>query len=423
MLTIAVPMLLFTGIVAALAGVVLWVRVQLSARLPVRITINDQRRLDVTSGDTLLATLTGAGIHLPSACGGRGTCGQCRVILEQGGGGELLPVERNHINRRDGSSGARLACMLKVREDLEVTVPAELLSARQWQCRVRSNRSLSTYLTELILEMPEDQVLSFRAGDYLMVQAPVSAIDFRGFEIASGYRREWEQNDLFRFSVEITEPTSRAYSLANAPDEAGRLTLVVRIALPPPNAPDGAPPGLVSSYIFSLRAGDSVSVSGPFGNFHATGTAREMVLIGGGAGIAPMRAIIRDQLLGKRGGADVQPAPARTIHFFYGSRNQRELVYADEFRDLAARFENFHYEVALSAPEPADNWSGSVGLVHSLVYERYLKDHPEPEAAEYYLCGPPLMSSAVLAMLEDLGVDRENIFYDDFGTPSGGRKP
>lgn len=413
MLAIAIPMLLFTAIVAALAAGVLWVRVRVSARMPVRISVNGQRHLETTSGDTLLATLSDAGIHLPSACGGRGTCGQCRVTLKRGGG-EPLPVERNHISRRDSLAGARLACMLKVREDLEVTVPSAILSARQWQCRVISNRSLSTYLTELKLELPADQPMQFQAGDYIMVQAPATTIHFNQFEIAGEYRQEWELNNLFRLSTEITEPTSRAYSLASAPDDTTHLTLVVRIALPPASAPEGTPPGMVSSYIFSLRPGDAVSVSGPFGEFHATGTSNDMVLIGGGAGIAPMRAIIHDQLLSH--GKDGQIAPERKIFFFYGSRNLRELVYADEFRELASRFENFHYEVALSSPASDDNWSGPTGLVHNLVYERYLKDHPAPEGAEYYLCGPPLMSSAVLALLEDSGVDRENIFYDDFGT-------
>lgn len=412
MLTVAIPMLLFTAIIAILAAAVLWVRVRVSTRVPVQISVNGQRHLETTSGDTLLATLSDAGIHLPSACGGRGTCGQCRVTLKRGGG-QPLPVERNHISRRDSLAGARLACMLKVREDLEVTVPSAILSARQWQCRVISNRSLSTYLTELKLELQADQPMQFQAGDYIMVQAPAGTISFSQFEIASEYRQEWEQNNLFRLSTEIAQPTSRAYSLANAPDDAGHLTLVVRIALPPPSTPEGTPPGLVSSYIFSLRAGDPVSVSGPFGEFHATGTAKDMVLIGGGAGIAPMRAIIRDQLLGHK--KEPQIASERNIFFFYGSRNLRELVYAEEFRELATRFDNFHYEVALSNPEPDDNWSGPSGFVHNLVYERYLKDHPAPERAEYYLCGPPLMSCAVLAMLEDSGVDRESIFYDDFG--------
>lgn len=414
MLTIAIPMLLFTAIIAVLAAAVLVVRIRVSARTPVQIRVNGQRHLETSSGDTLLATLSDAGIHLPSACGGRGTCGQCRVTLKQGGG-EPLPVEGNHISHQDSLRGVRLACMVKVRENIDLTVPSGILSARQWQCRVIANRSLSTYLTELSLELPADQPMAFQAGDYLMVQAPASRIDFNRFEISDEYRQEWERNDLFRHSVEIPQPTRRAYSLANAPHDSGALTLVVRIALPPASAPEGTPPGMVSSYIFSLRPGDLVSVSGPFGEFHASGTSKDMVLIGGGAGIAPLRAIIRDQLLG-RSRADGNAAD-RTIFFFYGSRNLRELVYADEFRELAARFSNFHYEVALSSPEPVDHWSGPTGLVHNLVFERYLKDHPAPERAEYYLCGPPLMSSAVLALLEDSGVDRESIFYDDFGTP------
>lgn len=407
MLTLFIPMLVFTLIVALLAAIVLWVRTGLSVREPVTISVNGQQQLSVQSGDTLLATLAAAGVQLPSACGGRGTCGQCRVVVEQGGG-RLLPTETSHINRHDALKGARLACMLKVREDLAVSVPSAVLSASRWECRVRSNISLSTYLTELTLELPADHALSFRAGDYVLVTAPASTIDYGKFEIDAQYRDEWERNDLFRYRVEIAEPTSRAYSMANSPGETGIITLVVRIALPPASAPADTPPGLVSSYIYSLRPGERVTVSGPFGEFHAKDSDREMILIGGGAGIAPLRAIIRDQLLTRHS--------RRPIHFYYGCRNLREIVYADEFQELMAQFENFHFQATLSRPDPQGDWSGPVGLVHRSVYEHHLKDHPNPEDAEYYLCGPPLMSSAVLAMLEDLGVDRSHVFFDDFGT-------
>jgi Na+-transporting NADH:ubiquinone oxidoreductase subunit F len=408
MLTFALPMIIFTSVVAVLAAAVLAVRRRLTVRSAVRLTVNGQQDLSVTSGDSLLATLAASGIQLPAACGGRGTCGQCRVTVSHGGGA-LLPTEMQHINRRDAAAGARLACMLKVREDLAIQVPADILEAGRWQCRVVSNRSLSTYLTELTLALPEEGAsVAFEAGDYVLVEAPAGAVRFADFDIDPEYSSEWERLDLNRYVVEIVEPTTRAYSIGNSPNEGEELVLVVRIALPPVNAPPDTPPGKVSSYIFSLKPGDGVVVSGPFGEFHARETDREMVLIGGGAGIAPLRAIVRDQLVGR--------SSRRRISLWYGCRNLRELVYAEEFRVLADRHDNFSYHVALSDPDPDSSWEGPRGFIHKLVYEEYLKDHPNPEEAEYYLCGPPVMSSAVLAMLEDLGVDRESVYYDDFGS-------
>jgi Na+-transporting NADH:ubiquinone oxidoreductase subunit F len=292
-------------------------------------------------------------------------------------------------------------------------VPAEILEAGRWQCRVVSNLNLSTYLTELTLAPPPGSDIRFEAGDYVLVEAPAGRVDYRDFAIDSEYRGEWERLDLFRHRVDIPEPTTRAYSLANPPQEGDVLKLVVRIALPPPNAPADTPPGKVSSHVFGLKCGDDVMVSGPFGDFHARESEREMVLIGGGAGIAPLRAIVRDQLIGR--------GSRRKMSFWYGCRNLQELVYADEFEALAAEYDNFSYHVALSSPSPEDGWTGPTGFIHKLVYESYLAQHARPEEAEYYLCGPPMMSSAVLAMLEDLGVDRESVFYDDFGSGAARR--
>ncbi|MGE0621726.1 MAG: NADH:ubiquinone reductase (Na(+)-transporting) subunit F [Pseudomonadales bacterium] len=407
MLTYVLPMGLFTLLVAALSAAVLVIRRRLTLREPVTITVNGQRDVATTSGDSLLATLAEAGIHLPAACGGRGTCGQCRVQVTRGGG-RLLPTEMQHVNRRDAAAGYRLACMLRVREDLAVQVPADVLEAGRWRCRVVSNRNLSTYLTELSLALPDGERFAFEAGDYVLVEAPAGTIRFADFDIDPAYRAEWDRLGLSRHSVTVTEPTTRAYSLANAPADEDVIQLVVRIALPPVTAPPDTPPGKVSSFIFGLKAGDEVTVSGPFGEFHARETDREMILIGGGAGIAPLRAIVRDQLVGR--------ASRRRISLWYGCRNELELVYADEFRALESRHDNFSYHVSLSDPGPASTWDGATGFIHKHAFDAYLGGHPSPEAAEYYLCGPPVMSSAVLAMLEDLGVDRENVYFDDFGS-------
>jgi Na+-transporting NADH:ubiquinone oxidoreductase subunit F len=298
--------------------------------------------------------------------------------------------------------------MVTVRENLSIRLPPALLEAKQWRSRVRSNRNLTTYLKELVLEAPEDLELPFEAGEYVLLEADPQRIRFADFDIDAEYRAEWERHGLFDLVADIEVKTTRAYSLASYPSERGILKLVVRIAIPPPSAPPDAPPGRVSSYLFGLKPGDVATLSGPFGEFHASDSDREMVFVGGGAGIAPMRAIIFDQLLRKR--------THRKMSFWYGARSLRELCYADDFERLAATHDNFGYHVALSQPEEGSGWQGSRGLIHTVLYRQYLQDHPCPEEAEYYLCGPPLMSGAVLAMLEDLGVDRDSVFFDDFGT-------
>ena len=400
-------MLLFTLIILALSGVVLAARYRLAVREQIVININGQQTLKCLSGDTLLNTLSEAGIFLPAACGGRATCGQCRVVVNEGGGA-LLPTETAHINRRDAIAGFRLACMLNVRNDIDLELPENILTAQHWRGKVRTNRNLATFLTELTLDLPEDAALHFQAGDYVLVRAPAGPINFSDFPIDPEFSGEWDRLDLKRFNVDIEEPTRRAYSLANSPEDDNQVTLVVRIALPPVNAPADTPPGKVSSYIFSLQPGDVVELSGPFGDFPVRDSTREMILIGGGAGIAPLHSMIRDQLINHNS--------KRKISFWYGSRNRRELVYSEEFERLMNRHENFSYQVALSAPEPDDIWEGYTGLIHTVLYDNYLQGHPHPEAADYYLCGPPLMSSAVLTMLEDLGVARDQVFLDDFGS-------
>ncbi len=404
MLPVLIPMFVFTCLVLMLAGAVLGARRRLAPEMEVPITVNGQRALMASTGDKLLWQLAKHGIYLPAACGGRGACGQCKVQVTSGGG-RILPTEMTHLNRREIQQGLRLACAVTVRQALAVRLPKDVLQARNWSARVRSNRHLSTFLRELVLELPEP--MEFEAGDYVLLTAPVGDFAFADFAIDSEYEPEWRRLGLFDLVAHIDEPVLRAYSLANPPAAATTVRLVVRIATPPAHAPPDTPPGMVSSYVFSLKPGDPVELSGPFGEFHAQDSTREMVLIGGGAGIAPLHSMVLDQLESKRSN--------RPISFWYGARNLRELCYRDEFEALARSHPNFRYEVALSQPEPADQWHGATGLIHTIAFEKYLHDHPQPEEVEYYLCGPPLMTAAIRAMLEDLGVEPEFIFLDDFG--------
>jgi Na+-transporting NADH:ubiquinone oxidoreductase subunit F len=406
-----VPMTVFTTLVALLALAVLMVRTRLTAREPVTVVVNERRSLSVLSGATLLDTLAANGIALPAACGGRGACGQCRVRIA-GEPGELLPTELNHINRANAAAGMRLACMVKVRQDLQVWVPEAILEAQRCVCTVHSNENVSTYLKHLVLNVPAGETFEFTAGDYVLLQAPAGTVEFATFDIGPEYRNEWRRAGLLERTLTLPEPMVRAYSLGNAPDLSAQLSLVVRIALAPPGAAPEVPPGMVSSFLFGLKPGDEVTVIGPYGEFHAREGVNEMVFVGGGAGIAPLRAIIQDQL--RRGAT-------RKMSLWYGSRNLRELCFYDEFQRLAEEHPNFAYHVALSGPDIEPEWQGATGLIHTVLYEQYLSTHTSPESADYYLCGPPLMSAATLAVLEDLGVDRERVLFDDFGaTPLPG---
>lgn len=399
--------IVFTAFVLVLVLIVLGANRVLLPAGEVRIQVNGRRTLQVPVGKRLLRTLSEQGIYLPAACGGRGTCGQCRVRVLQGAG-RLLPTEAAHVSRSEAARGVRLACMLSVRRDLEIRVPEEALDVRRWTCTVRSNRNVSTFMKELVLDLPEGEQIDFEAGEYVLLEAPPHQISFSDFEIDAEYRDDWQRYRMLGLRSDLREPAVRAYSLANYPLENRLVMLVVRIAMPPYDAPKGTPPGKVSSYIFSLRTGDRVAVSGPFGEFHAQNTEKEMVFIAGGAGIAPMRSIICDQLL--------RVHASRKISFWYGARNLRELCYREVFDRLAEEHENFSWNVALSEPRAADAWDGYTGFIHSVVFEHYLEKHPAPEDAEYYLCGPPLMSTATVHMLEDLGVERDNIYLDDFGS-------
>jgi Na+-transporting NADH:ubiquinone oxidoreductase subunit F len=398
---------LFTAIVMLSVAAVLTVRAAVVASGTAAVTVNDTRTLSVPMDLKLLWGLAGAGIHLPAACGGRGTCGQCRVLVREGAG-EALAIEAARIARRDIARGVRLACQVAVRGDLRIEVPEEFLLARRMICTVSATRNVSTLIREIRLEIPQDGPFIFRAGGYIQVECPPYRAKFRDFAIEREYRPEWDRLDLWRYVVGAARATTRAYSLANHPGEPG-IMLNFRVALPPPGAAPSVAPGVVSSYLFSLKPGDQVTVSGPFGAMHATGGDREMVFVGGGAGMAPLRSLILDQLVGI--------GARRPISFWYGARSRREIFYADEFEALATAHPNFRWTVALSEPQSDDGWAGPRGFIHEVLYEQLLKDHPEPEECEYYLCGPPLMIKAVLRMLDDLGVPPENILYDDFGEP------
>ncbi|GAB4300142.1 MAG: NADH:ubiquinone reductase (Na(+)-transporting) subunit F [Desulfuromonadia bacterium] len=407
MTALSAGILIFTGIIMLLVVMILVARRTLVPQGMVTIDINGDpdHRLLVPAGGKLLTTLADQGIHIPSACGGGGSCGQCRVKVLSGGGG-ILPTETAHISRKMAREGYRLSCQLTVKEDLFLYLPPEIFAIKSWECRVRSNRNCATFIKELVLELPENETVNFRAGGYIQIQAPPHVVEYRNFDIDPPYRPDWDRLNLWRLRSVVTEPVQRAYSMANYPDEKGIIMLNVRIATPPPSLPD-APPGQMSSWIFSLKTGDRVTISGPYGEFFAKETTAEMIFIGGGAGMAPMRSHIFDQLQ--------RIHSSRTISFWYGARSLREAFYVEDFDMLALQHPNFSWHLVLSDPQPEDRWEGPVGFVHQYLYDHYLKDHPAPEECEYYLCGPPMMIRAVVELLDSLGVDRENILYDDFG--------
>lgn len=406
LLQIAVPVFVFTVVVLTLAAIVLLARRQLEPSGTVPIDLNGQRSIAVDAGSTLLFRLAEHGVFLPAACGGRGTCGQCRVTV-RAGGGPPLPTELALVSASEAAAGVRLACQLKVRQALSIEVPAAVLAVRRRRVVVESNRHVAAFLREIVLEPADGEPIEFEAGDYVLLEAPAGRVAFADFDVPEPYRAAWREHGFLKLESVVREPTTRAYSLANPPQQDDRAVLVVRIATPPATAPAGTPPGQVSSYIFSLAAGDEVDILGPYGEFHATDSGREMIFIAGGAGIAPMRSIIGDQLARGTG---------RRMSFWYGARDLGDLCYEDEFARAADTHDNFEYHVALSSPAQDSVWHGPTGFIHSVVYEQYLEKHPNPAEVEYYLCGPPLMSAAVIRMLEQLGVGGDRIFYDDFGS-------
>ena len=404
---IILGVVMFTVIVLVLVSIILFAKSKLVAEGDVTISINDDPDKSITTGASgkLLGALAANGIFVSSACGGGGTCGQCRVrILE--GGGEILPTEQDHISKREARHGERLSCQVNVKQDMKIELPEEVFGIKKWDCEVISNDNKATFIKELKLQIPNGESVPFRAGGYIQIEAPPHHIQYKDFDVPEEYREDWDKFKIFELESKVDEETIRAYSMANYPEEEGIIMLNVRIATPPPRN-WSAPPGKMSSYIWSLKPGDKATISGPFGEFFAKDTDAEMVFIGGGAGMAPMRSHIFDQL--KRLNSK------RKISFWYGARSKREMFYVEDFDGLQEQCENFKWHVALSDALPEDNWTGYTGFIHNVLYENYLRDHDAPEDCEYYMCGPPVMNAAVINMLKDLGVEEDNILLDDFG--------
>lgn len=396
---------LFVAIVLILSSIVVAARALLLPSGTIRVTVNGATGITGRAGSKLLDILADAGIQVPAACGGKGTCGQCRVVVTEGGG-VPLQTETAKLTRGEIGHGLRLSCQLTARRDIAVSLPEGILGAATWSCRVLSNRPLSPLIREIVLELPPGGALDFRPGAFVQVTAPPYQLRFADFEIAPEHRQIFDRFELREMASASDVPVSRAYSIANTPADQGRIVLLVRLALPPPTVAS-APPGVVSSYLFALKPGDVVEAAGPYGEFAARESGREMVFIGGGVGMAPLRAIIYDQL--------ERLETSRRISFWYGARSRIDLFYIEAFDALQARHPNFRWTPALSEPVPHDRWDGATGFIHDVVRQRYLADHPAPEDCEYYLCGPPLMIKAVRVMLDELGIDPKSIFFDDFG--------
>jgi Na+-transporting NADH:ubiquinone oxidoreductase subunit F len=403
--TIILGVVMFTVVVFALVLVILFARSKMVSTGDVSIEINGEKTITVPAGGKLLQTLSEGGLFLPSACGGGGSCAQCKCVVNDGGG-SMLPTEMAHFTPREAKAGWRLSCQTPVKQDMKIEVPEEVFGVKQWECTVESNPNVATFIKELTLRLPEGENVDFRAGGYVQLECPPHEVNYADFDIGDEYKGDWERFGFLGCKSSCDETTIRAYSMANYPEEKGVVKFNIRCATPPPGKLD-IPPGIMSSWVFNLKPGDKVTVYGPFGEFFAKETDNEMVFIGGGAGMAPMRSHIFDQLRRLKS--------KRKISFWYGARSLREVFYADEYDQLAAENENFEWHLALSDPQPEDNWDGLTGFIHNVLLEQYLKDHPAPEDCEYYMCGPPMMNAAVINMLENMGVERENIFLDDFG--------
>ena len=394
----------FTGVIVLLVVLLSLISTKLSPGGQVEINVNDgKKNVSTEPGQSLLSALVGAQVFVPSACGGGGTCGMCRCKVTEGGG-DILATEVGFIKKPDRREGVRLACQVKLREDMKIEVPEEVLDVKKWECTVRSNENVATFIKEFVVDLPPGENLDFEAGGYIQIDIPEYKIGFDEFTIEDEYRGDWEHFKFFDLKAENSEDCFRAYSMANHPAEGNCVMLNVRIA----TAPRGmdVPLGIASSYIFNLKAGDKVRVSGPYGEFFMKETDREIVFVGGGAGMAPMRSHIFDLFHTKK--------TTRKVSFWYGARSKREIFYEEDFRAIEREFENFTFNIALSEPQPEDNWTGYVGFIHQVVQDNYLDQHLDPTELEYYLCGPPMMLSAVGRMLYDLGVEEEMIAFDEF---------
>ncbi len=407
LITIGLSIAIFTFVIMTLVVILTTLEKRLIPQGDVSILINDDAEKSplVSPGTTLLGALSGSGLFLPSACGGAGTCAMCKCqVLE--GGGDILPTELNHISRKDAKDNWRLACQVKVKNDMKIRVPDEVFSIQKFECTVRSNDSVATFIKELVLDIDHGKHLDFEAGGYIQIDIPeYHNLTYKGYDIPSEYREDWDKYDLWKYVANNPEDCFRAYSMANHPAEGNMVMLNVRVATPPPGR-DDIPPGIASSYIYNLKAGDKVTISGPYGEFFQQKTQREMCFVGGGAGMAPMRSHLFDLF-------HTQDTK-RNVSFWYGARSLREMFYDDQFQDIAAKWKNFNYNVALSAALPEDNWTGYTGFIHQVLHDEYLSKHEDPTEIEYYLCGPPMMISAMQKMLYDLGVEKEMIMFDEF---------
>ncbi|MFP4288582.1 MAG: NADH:ubiquinone reductase (Na(+)-transporting) subunit F [Bacteroidales bacterium] len=411
MWVITLSVVMFLGIMLLLVGVLLYARHKLVPSGPVKININEDKEVEVNSGSTLLSTLSEQGIYLPSACGGGGTCAMCKCQIFEGAG-DILPTEVGYFSRKEIQEKWRLSCQVKVKQDLKIQVPKEIFGIKKWECEVISNKNVATFIKEFVVKLPEGENLEFQSGGYIQIDVPACEVDFsKDIEVEGDFREDWDNLKMWDLKMKNPEPIFRAYSMANHPAEGNIIKLNIRIATPPwdreKNQFMKVNPGICSSYIFARKPGDKVTISGPYGDFFIKPTEREMVYIGGGAGMAPLRSHIFHLFHTLKSN--------RKVSYWYGARSKREVFYEDEFRKIEQDFPNFKFHIALSEPLPEDNWNGYTGFIHQVALDNYLSKHEEPEEVEYYLCGPPIMNESVLKMLDNLGVPEENIDLDDFG--------
>ena len=409
--TVVISLVVFLAVILLLVVALLVLRAKLMPSGDVTLTINGDKKLTVPTGNSLISTLAEQEVYLPSACGGKGSCGQCKCRVLSGGG-DILPTEKGFFTRRQQQDHWRLGCQVKVKEDIAIEVPASILSIKKWECEVVSSHNVSTFIREFTVRLPEGENLTFQSGDYIQIDIPKTTVRYSDMVVDEQYRSDWDRFHMWDLVMKNPEPCTRAYSMANHPAEGNIVTLNVRIATPPFDRKRGGfakvNPGVSSSYIWSLKPGDKVRLSGPYGEFHIKDTDKEMMFIGGGAGMAPMRSHIFHLFKTLH--------TQRKVSFWYGGRSLKELFYTDEFEQIAAENPNFQFNIALSEPLSTDNWDGYTGFIHQVIFDNYLKNHPEPEEIEYYLCGPGPMTAAATKMLDSLGVSKDNIFFDDFGS-------